>query len=149
MRRWIIEKLGGHIGGFETLDDAIEAIRAEENPHRKHEILTLAVKKIFNTVSLDDILRIHGNSWTFEGRPLRDADVKRLQAETTQFQTTFLWKVIQKEFRYQGIRRLFLKSASELDLVAAKLLIYSTNIIDTKLKSIAQSKTIETNEHIE
>ena len=61
LREWIIVLLGGQIKGFKDVDEAIEHIRNTDDVTRKYQILTLATKKLFNTISSDDILKqIHG-----------------------------------------------------------------------------------------
>lgn len=133
MRRWIIERLGG----YPDTDAAIAAIRIlplEE----KNKVLTMAVKKLFNTVGPDDILKIIGRNWLFEGRPLRDAEVVMLKAEANQFQQSFLWKILQKELRYVANKKMYVDSKEIIDMVAGKLLVYYVDIIATRLKRMLE-----------
>lgn len=136
-RDWLIEKLGG----FRDLDSAIEFIR-EQNGEEKHRLLTLAVKKLFNTIGEDDILHVnHYGQWMFEGRPLSKEEINSLVQEATAFQNMKLWRVLQKDLKYQANKRMFVESRSEMDLVAGKLLVYLTDIVKTRLKRMLSDVT--------
>lgn len=162
MRRWLIQKLGGYptiaeavssisdgemkeayiekLGGYATVEDALESVRhlpLEE----KHKVLTQAVKRLFNTIDTDDILKIHASGhWTWKGKPMRDVDIQLLKAEAVQFRNTRLWEVLQGELVHQSRKKMFINSASELDLVAGKLLVYYIDIITTRLKRMLEEK---------
>ena len=137
MRRWIIEKLGGHVDGFRNLDEAIQYIRDTQDLAHKHEILTLAVKKLFNTIGEADILKTYSqNTWTLQGRPLREAEIGQLKAEVAQFKTTRLWQVMQLELNYWANKKMFITSETVDDLVAGKLLVYYVDIVKSFLKRI-------------
>lgn len=137
VRLWIIERLGGHTGGYRDLDEALEAVR-DMSLAQKHRWLTVAVKRMFNTVGEDDVLKVSTNGqWLFEGRPMRDTERSLLKAEAQQLETTTLWKVLQKELQYQANKRMFVTSASEMDLVAGKLLVWYIDVIKSTMKRIA------------
>lgn len=130
MRTWLIQKLGG----YPDVDTALYSLRAESVEVRQR-VLTLAVKKLFNTIGADDIFSIHESGhWMFEGKPIRPEEVKLLKAEAMQFQNSFLWRVLQKELKYQANKKMFIESREVIDMVAGKLLVYYIDIISTRLK---------------
>ncbi len=131
MRRWLIEKLGG----FPDIDSAIEHIRATDG-EQKRTILSLAVKRLFNTIGVDDILQVKGSDWLYRGRHLQKEQVKLLQAEAKALTEMWLWEVLQNELWYQANRRTFLDSRSDIDLTAGKLWMYTIDVIKTTLKKI-------------
>src|SRR3990167_4079393 len=101
LREWIVVLLGGHIGGFKDVEEAIEHIRNTDDVQKKYQILTLATKKLFNTVSSDDILKQNEDgSWMAEGRPLTHLEVKALVSEAQAIQNTRLWKLLDKDVKY-------------------------------------------------
>lgn len=132
MKRWLIEKLGG----YPDVDAALEAIRGLPL-QEKHKVLTLAVRRLFNTVSAEDILKVHaGDQWVFEGKTLPREKVTQLKADAVAFTESLLWRVLSKELQYQGNLRMFTKSGSELDLVAGKLFGWIVDALNTRLKKI-------------
>lgn len=132
MRDWIIEKLGG----YPDIDSAIEAVR-EADSEEKYAILTLAVKRLFNTIGPEDIFKIHeSGKWMYRGRPLREEEVKLLKSEAMQFQASKLWEMLQLELKYQANRKMYVSSENELDIVAGKLWVYTTDAISSRLKSM-------------
>ncbi len=136
MKKWLIEKLGG----YATIDDAIETIKNEEDLNIKNRILSLAVKKLFNTINEDDILKENQyKQWIFEGKSISQGEKELLISETKQFLNTKLWKVLQKDIQYQSNKKMFILSRNEIDMIAGKLFLYTLDVIRTRLKSIEKS----------
>lgn len=158
LRKLFIEKLGGYataddaikavgafrtaeeaiaaIGGFLTIDEAIEAIRSKGLSER-HAILTLAVKKLFNTISSDDILKPGPNgSWLYEGKELSKGQRDMLMAEAHQLQSMLLWKVLKKDVFYLANKKMFLAAENEMHIITAKFWLYTFDTLATRIKSI-------------
>lgn len=141
LRHWVIYTLGGRIGGFEDLDEAIQFIRDSNDMKRRHEILTLCVKRLFNTIGENDIIRVHDSGhWIHAGKPLRIEEVKMLQAEAEAFQKMHLYKVLKNELRYWSNRKMFIDSVDVGDIVAGKLLVYYIDIVETRIKRMSEGK---------
>lgn len=134
----MIRKLITLLGGFPDIESAIDAIR-EKNLEEKYTILTLAVRKLFNTLGPADILKVSdGGQWMSEGKTLNEGQKKLLIAEAINFTNTTLWKVLQADIKYQANRRMFNRSKTALDLVAGKLWLFTLDAINTRLKSLAK-----------
>lgn len=135
LRTLLIEKLGG----YATVDDAIDAIPTKELKQR-NQILTLAVKKLFNTIDADDILKAGApGQWIFEGKILSKAQVQMLIAEAAQLEQTLLWKVLKKDILYQANRKMYLHAENDLHVVTAKFWLYTFDAFRTRMKSIAEA----------
>ena len=117
MKNWLIKFLGGYPADT---------------------ILTEAVKELFNTIGVDDILRQEGNDWFIGKNKLNDGDKQLLIAEANQFLITKLWQVLQNDIRYQANRAMFEKAKSENDIVAGKLWLYTLDTIKTRLESLSK-----------
>lgn len=143
IRRWLIETLGG----YPTIDDAITAIQ-EKDSKEKMSILTLAVRRLFNTIGPEDILRENeSGEWVSEGKVLSKGVADLIRAEAKAFEGSALWKVLQRDVQWQSNRRMFVVGTSEMDLVVGKLWIYSFDAIKTRLNSlIAGSGRFNTNQ---
>lgn len=165
-RVFIIEKLGGYssvtqainslspadddinvlevitrLGGFPTIEDAIEAIKAEKNTTHQNTILTLAVKRLFNTITKDDILKVAGNNiWRFENKILAPERVKFIVAEAKEFMSSMLWDILKRDIQYHANRQMFLKSSTEAELTAGKLWLFTVDAIDSRLLNLSQGK---------
>lgn len=155
MRRWLIEKLGGYPTAAhaiahltnEQIFDALLATVDIATLEEKHRMLTKAVKKLFNTIGPDDILKTHTVNkdnrlvpiqWVFEGKPMRQEQIDLLKAEAKQWADTFLWKVLQKELKYHANRKMYIESQEVIDIVAGKLLVYYIDVISTRLKRMLE-----------
>lgn len=140
-RKLLIEKLGG----FATVDDSIEHIRKMQLKERQ-VLLTLAVKKLFNTVGPDDILKVaDGGEWMFEGKTLSKAQVELLMLEASQLDQMLLWKVLKKDVLYQVNKKMYLLAENDLQVVTAKFWLYSFDTMKTRLKSIAAGSPVFNN----
>ena len=125
MKNYIIHKLGG----FVTLEEAVEA--------NSHDALTKVVAKYFNTITEEDVLRVneHGQ-YTLEGKPLMDAQVQSLRAYATDFRKSMLFKVLDRDIKYQLNKKTFVQSAKETDLIAGKLGYWLWKVIREKLEKL-------------
>ena len=140
MREWLIKFLGGYTEqGFLTTDDFIEHIRLL-GLREKNVILTLAVRRLFNTISEDDILKQNSDStWMFEGKPLTKGEINSLKMQAKDYIDSRLYKVISKDITYQANRKMFIDSQGEIDLTAGKLLLFYNDIVNTRLKNMSNS----------
>lgn len=132
MKAWLIEKLGG----YPDIDSAIEAIRDKDHKERE-KILTLAVKKLFNTIGPDDILRENENhEWIVAGKTIRKDEKTLLMAEAKAFQESKLWKAMQDDVKYQANRKMFILSTEIHDLSMGKSWLYVLDAFKTRIVSI-------------
>lgn len=127
MKEWLIKKLGG----FSTTDEFIAKIR-KLPLEEKNQILTMAVKRLFNTIGAEDILR----NDTFEGRPMNKNEMDALRQSAKLFSESQLWKVLRKEISYQANKGMYIKAEKIEDIIAGKILLYFLDIIKTRLKEI-------------
>ena len=141
LREWIIVLLGGQIKGFKDVDEAIEHIRNTDDVTRKYQILTLATKKLFNTISSEDILKQNEDgSWMLEGKPLTQLEVKSLKSEAQAIQNTRLWKVLDKDVKYHCNQKMR-AATTILELESAKVIEYTWDILKTRLKKMQNVQT--------
>lgn len=128
------------LGGFPSIDSAIDAIQEKELEDRK-KILTLAVRRLYNTIGPDDILKeISEGQWLFEGKVIEERTKKLIIAEAAQLESMTLWKILQKDVQYQSNRRMFIIGKTETDIIVGKLWLYSFDAINTRLRSLAKGK---------
>ncbi len=136
MRRWLIEKLGG----YPDVDSALESIT---DAGEKTKILTLAVKRLFNTISSEDILKLNKNSeWMFKGKVLSQGRKDLLIAEAKALLGTDLWKVLQQDTMYQANKKMFVSSKSESDIIFGKMWLYTLDAFATRLSSLSESSAV-------
>lgn len=132
LKRRCIEMLGG----FPDIESAIDSIKDAKD---REYVLTRAVKKHFNTIGEDDILRIHESGhWMFQGKPLIKGEKELLIAEAMSFMETRLWKVLQNDIKWQANRKMFLLAKDGFDLTAGKLWIYILDAMSTRLHSMSR-----------
>lgn len=132
MKKYLIELLGG----FPDLQSAIKFIKKSNNETAKNEILTEAVKHLFNTISSEDILRFEDGNYIFQGRPLLPDEMQQLKAEAKMWNASKLWKVIDKDVKFQLNRKLYNEANITTDILWGKLIAYYHDIISTRLNKL-------------
>ena len=137
LRVQLIVKLGGFIEkGYRDAEEAIEAAKSIEERRR---LLTLAVKRCFNTIGPEDILQIRADGkWILEGKPISDGEKDLLIVEAEQFRKSYLWKALKLDVKYQANKATFLMAKSEDDLTAGKLWQWTLDTFTTRLKSLSE-----------
>ncbi len=114
----------------------IEKLLNRLNEKEKDRILTLSVRKLYNTISQEDILKEEGGVWKFQGRELNKATVKLLTVEANQLLGTKLWKVLKTDVLWNANRAMYLQSKSQMDLITGKLWTYVFDCMNTRLESL-------------
>lgn len=135
MRERIIRALGG----YASLDEAIDAIRLEQDGVKRRTLLTYAVKRLYSSVGADDILKTDKTSgqWTYMGKPISKEETAVLIEQAKWILDSRLWKVLQTDIKYQANKRMFVESVDVHDITAGKLLLFYGDIIHTRLKKLA------------
>lgn len=128
-------KLIRALGGFPTKDEAIDAVM-EGDADERRKILTLAVRRLYNTIGPDDILKEVEGQWLIEGKPVVAAIKAQLIQQAKEFQQTKLWELLQRDIKYQANRRMFILGTSDIDLTAGKLWTFTLDAFNTRLKSM-------------
>ena len=129
-KKFLIKKLGG----FTDTDDFIRNIRTLKT-EEKYRILTIAVKRLFNTVGSDDILSNKNGDYRFEGRPITKGEIDNLRAQAESFVQSKLFVALDKEVKYHC--NLQMRKATTLSqLEGAKVIEFTWDILKTKLRNI-------------
>lgn len=140
MREWIRLKLLEKLGGYPDVLAAIEAVSTDEE---RREVLNLAVRRLYNTIGAEDILRVNeDNDWVFMGKVLPSGVKDLLIAEAEQLQDMKLWEVLNADIKYQANKAMFLNSRTDLDITAGKLWIHTLKLINRRIKRIAAGSGI-------
>lgn len=119
IRKKIVEWLGGYYP-----------------PTTPHKALTKRVAHLFSTVTEEDIIKIEGLAWYIKGRELTSEEKAQLKAESRSLQNMLLWKLLCKEVQFHAYKKGYLEATKEFDLIGGKMLMYSLDIIKTKIKRI-------------
>lgn len=105
--------------------------------NERKEILTLAVKELYNTIGPDDILRQNDKGeWLAEDKIISEAEKKLLISEANQFLSTRLWKILQADIKYQANKKMYLESQSDDDITFGKMWSYTLDVVKTRLQSL-------------
>lgn len=133
MRRWLITKLGG----FPDLDAAITRIKNSGDAVRKHEILTEAVKRLYNAIGPDDILHQNDQGlWEFQGKAITEPEMRQLREEAKILLSMKLWRVLKLDIKYQLGKKMFEEASNLEALVWGKLLTFHDDILRTRLQRL-------------
>lgn len=130
MKNWIIKILGG----YPDIGSAIDALKKTDDSENKRLILSEAVRKLYNSISEEDILRKDKNgSWIFRGRPLTQAEVAQLKQEAVLLKGSKLWFAIKQDIRYQLGKKMFDEAKVMDDILWGQLATYLFDIIKNRI----------------
>lgn len=85
----------------------------------------------YNLITEDDILRIHGEKWIVKNRELLKGEIVNLQSDAEVITRTQLWKFYVNEIKWHAQKRATIDAKDDLDLLAAKQLIYLAELTDS------------------
>lgn len=120
--KWVIIKLLGFVSKSE-----------------REMILTELVKKHFNTIGKDDILKIEKDKWMFEGEILSDDEIRLIVAESKQILKMNTWEILRKEILWRANHEMFIKSTDTLSLTMGKSWQYVLDVMQSVLIKITKS----------
>src|SRR3977135_1924471 len=114
-------------------------MESNEQDVLQRRLINFLLKDVFNTISHEDLLKITGpNVWEHKGVALTPGEIKQLQEEATFFQKNRLWEILKNELYYHAQQRLIERSETPQDIVAAKMMVYITDVIKTKLNQMTK-----------
>ena len=106
-------------------------------PETKNLVLTEAVKHLFNTISADDILKENPDGTIrFEDKILPASYKKDLQEQANLLPNLLLWKVLQKDIKYQLNKKLFEEARITEDVLWNKLILWMNDCINTRIEKL-------------
>lgn len=97
------------------------------------EVSNEAVRKLFNNVGPEDILRADGDVWLFRGKPLMTAQVQALRIEAKSILASKTFQILDTELKWHTNKKLR-EAQTERQLDAAKMIEYTWDVIKTRLK---------------
>lgn len=123
MKKWFIKILGGYT---------------------KDEVLTEAVKKLYNTIGKNDILQVDSETgqWVFMGKLMSKSEQQMLSAESKNLLNSRLWKILKADIQYRSNKQMFVSSQSMDDLLVGKSWLYVLDIVETRLKSMEKDSAL-------
>lgn len=146
MKNWLIKKLGGftakeHI----SLTNLFTEIKEENNKLRyrlkdlnERDVLTEAVKELFNTIGPDDILREVNGQWMVGDKVIEEGSKRQLINEAQVISQMKLWDYLQKDIQYGANRTMYLKARTNDHLVAGKLWLWMLDSLRSRIKSVSE-----------
>ena len=106
-------------------------------PETKNLILTEAVKHLFNTISADDILKENPDGTIrFEDKVLTSSYRQDLREQAKLLSSLLLWKVLQKDIKYQLNKKMFEEARITEDVLWSKLLMWLNDCINTRIEKL-------------
>ena|SRR3990167_3011878 len=119
------------------IKQAIKWLKEIDNQDLKREILTESVKKLYNAISADDILRQQSDgSWLFQGKPLMGVEVAQLKEEATMIRSMKLFYIIKQDLRYQIGRKIWEECKTKEDILWGQLITWIWDVINTRIKKM-------------
>ena len=136
----MLKKLINLLGGYSSIEEAIDALKKTENLTLKHEVLTEAVKHLFNAIGPEDVLRRDKETGLlkFEGRLMSEAEETMLKAEAETLLELKVWRVLKADVGRQLNEKMFNNPNTQNELLWGKLLMFYDEVLRTRLQSLSK-----------
>ncbi len=131
MREYIIKKLGG----FASVNDAIDSIKDKETDEQRR-ILTLAVSDLYNVVSADDLLRKTNEGMKFGDREITPEEYRAISQTAQGFMKSTLFKVVDKDIRHLSNQSLH-ASKTVLQIAGSEMMQFVWEQLVKRLKGLS------------
>ena len=107
----------------------------------KVKIANYLLKHLFNTVTADDILVYNPNDKTFQvaDKTLPAGDKQDIISGARSIKNMYVWKMINKDMKYQSNKAIYEKSENVDDILFGKAILYTLDVIDRKLKKLSET----------
>ena len=130
------------LGGFSSVNDILRHIEKKDMQGRE-KILTSAVKRLYTTISQDDILKVRNDGeWVFMGKVMPKGIQDQIIAEARVFEQSKLWQVLQTDVKYQANKKTFIQATDEMQITAGKLWMYTIDCFKTRIESLARESGV-------
>ena len=115
-------------------------MEANEQKILQKHLVKFILSDVFNTISEDDLLNINKSVWMHNNRTLDITEIKNLIQEAQLMEKLKLWRIIKDELKHQAQQRIILKSQTEGDLIAGKMMLYIIELLENRVKYISNFK---------
>lgn len=108
----------------------------EQEILQKH-LMRFLIGDVMNLPTADEILNLGGQTWTYKGQELPEANKIALQAQAMKLLESDLWRMLKERVQYDASMRALNKSQTEADLLAAKMELYLINLLEETLRKMS------------
>jgi hypothetical protein len=132
------------LGGF----NGNKTMNEEEQHILQKELAQFLITKVFNCPTSDDLIQMKPAqmlpipkkaTWIYKRKQISEGDIQTLKAQANTFLNSKLWEVLKGSLQYQSYNRGFIKSQTESDQIAGKLIGFIVNEIEGTLNKIIEN----------
>lgn len=98
------------------------------------------VKDLFNTITVDDILRIENGQVMYKGKAIEKEKLVLLSEDAERLKNSSVLKLILKEVKFISNEKMYNKSKTIEDILFGKASLWVVDIIQKKVDYISQWK---------
>jgi len=103
-------------------------------------LLNKTMKSLYNTINEEDILiEMHGKMFA-GGKMLTDGDRRSIISGAQSIQNIETWKQMIKDMKYAANKKLFAESVIIDDMIFAKAMLYTIDVMELKLNKLSKRK---------
>lgn len=87
-------------------------------------------------VTEEDVFKKDGVRYTYKGKPILEAQVISMRNQAKGFLESELFKMLNLELKHQANLKMYTFSRNEMDVISGKLMLYSWDVIKSKLHNL-------------
>ena len=98
------------------------------------------IRDLYSTITTEDLVEIKGpNVWFHKGVEMRPEEIRALKSQAETFKQSLLWRVMRSGLYDHATKQLAHKASEPADLVAGRVAIYLTSVIEEFLDETQQN----------
>ena len=94
----------------------------------KRRFLNRSLKKLYNTISTDDVLQTRGNKLFVGDREISKEVLNNLKQEALLLKDMYLWEILTNHIKYLSNELMFSQSKNDDDIIFGKATLYNLQI---------------------
>lgn len=102
----------------------------------RRKCINFLAKHLYKTITTDDLLQEKKGRIYVRGVMVTREAEAALRDEAERLQDSTLWKLLTLELKHHAIQKALQKSETMEDVIAGKLMIYTIDVINTRLSSL-------------
>jgi len=101
----------------------------------RHKLINFVVRELFNGVTENDILRVHGIHVIIGDKEVSKEHTMKIIADATMLSSNIAWQALLFDMKYVANKLMFEKSVSEKDMQFGKAVLYIIELLNKKILS--------------
>jgi len=104
----------------------------------QRKFINFLVKRLFNAIEVDDVLRIKGDDIYCKGRKIPDDRKSEVLSDANRLVKSKLWQYLCSDARYQANKKMYYQSQKFEDVMFGKAALWTIYVLEERLRDFVK-----------